>query len=281
MSIGRRFLIAAALVALVPAPAMTKPAASARQSAHARLFELFRQSDEAYLKRNPLQALARGDTRYADRLGDLFSDAHYRGEKAAAMQDLAALHAIPRASLSADDQIAYDVFEFQTKDALRALQPDLLPMSAAMPMNHFYGLQTSYPTLSSGQGGAPYGTVKEYENGLKRNRDFATNVDVAIAQWKKGEVEGFTDSKLTVRNMIEQIDNQLKLKPEDSPYWGPIKAFPKSIGPADRARLTEAYRTSITGTVYPALQRLHDFLSKEYLGHAREGVGLMYMKGGI
>ena len=66
-------------------------AASAEASAHGRLFQLFKDSDEAYLRRNPLQALYRGDYRYADRLGDLFSDAHYQAEKAASEQDLAAL----------------------------------------------------------------------------------------------------------------------------------------------------------------------------------------------
>ncbi len=80
--------------------------------------------------------------------------------------------------------------------------------------------------------------------------------------------------------MLEQLDNQLKLKPEESPYWGPIKSFPASIGAADRARLTAEYRKSITGVIYPALQRMRDFLQNEYLAHAREGVGLMYMKGG-
>jgi uncharacterized protein (DUF885 family) len=80
--------------------------------------------------------------------------------------------------------------------------------------------------------------------------------------------------------MIEQLDNQLQLKPENSPYWGPIKAFPRSIGPADRARITQQYRASLTGVVYPALQRMRDFLANDYLAHAREGVGLMYMKGG-
>ena len=88
------------------------------------------------------------------------------------------------------------------------------------------------------------------------------------------------DTKLTVRNMIEQLNNQLKLKPEQSPYWGPVKQFPKEMSAADRARLAEAYRTSISTVIYPALQRLHDFLANDYLGHAREGVGLMYMKGG-
>src|SRR5205085_11371448 len=139
---------------------------------------------------NPLQALYRGDYRYADRLGDLYSDAHFQAEKAAAEHDLSALAAIPRAGLSADDQLAYDVFEFQTKDTLRGLQLDLLQLSEALPMNHFYGLHTEYPTISSGTGGAPFASVADYENGLKRNQDFARNIDQAIVQWTKGEAEG-------------------------------------------------------------------------------------------
>jgi uncharacterized protein (DUF885 family) len=253
---------------------------AAQANAHDRLFQLFKDSDEASLKRNPLQALSRGDYRYAEHLGDLYSDAHYQAEKAAAEHDLEALHSIPRGELNPDDQLAFDVFEFQTKDTLRSLQPDLLPLSEALPMNHFYGLHTQYPTMSSGQGGAPFATVEDYENALKRNREFATNVDEAIAQWRKGEAEGVVDSKLTVRNMIEQLDSQLKLTPEESPYWGPIKTFPKEFSEADRTRLTGAFRESIGTVIYPALQRLHEFLAKDYLAHAREGSGLKYMKGG-
>jgi uncharacterized protein (DUF885 family) len=284
MKLAGCLILSASLLALAaPAVADTQPAgplSATQKSAHDRLFQLFKDSDEASLRRNPLQALVRGDMRYADRIGDLFSDAHYQAEKAAAEQDLAGVHAIPRGDLSASDQIAYDVFEYQTKDNLRALQPDILTLDEALPMNHFFGLHTQYPQLASGQGGAPYTTVQDYENSLKRDRDFGANIDEAIRQWKKGEAEGVVDTKLTVTNMIEQLNNQLKLKPEDSPYWGPIKAFPNSIGNADRARLTQEYRTSLTGVVYPALTRMRDFLQNEYLPKAREGVGLMYMKGG-
>ena len=284
MTSAARLILSASLLALAPSSALSAqaavPAQQAQASAHDRLFQLFKESDEASLKRNPLQALFRGDTRYSDRLGDLFSDAHYQGEKAAAEHDLAALHAIPRGELNATDQIAYDVFKFETEDTLRGLQPDMLEISEALPMNHFFGLHTEYPTIAGGQGAAPFRTVKDYENNLKRNRDFAANVDEAIAQWKKGEAEGIVDTKLTVRNMIEQLDNQLKMKPEDSPYWGPIKSFPASIGPADRTRLTAEYRNSLDTIVYPALQRMRDFLANEYLAHARDGAGLMYMKGG-
>jgi uncharacterized protein (DUF885 family) len=280
-NLARALILSCSILGLAPAAAQPRPApATTPAILHERLFQLFKASDEASLRRNPLQALFRGDLRYADRLGDLFSDRHFQGEKAAAEHDLAALHEIPRAQLAPSDQLAYDVFEFQTKDTLRGLQPGLLRLEEALPMNHFFGIHTEYPTIASGQGGAPYNTVVDYENSLKRNRDFAANIDEAIRQWRKGEAEGVVDTKLTVRNMIEQLGSQLKLKPEESPYWGPIKTFPARIGAADRARLTSEYRQSISGVIYPALTRMRDFLQNEYLAHAREGVGEMYMKGG-
>src|SRR3954447_20852239 len=105
MNIFAGFLLTASRVVPATAALGAQPAASsapATQSAHDRLFRLFNESDEAYFKRNPLQALARGDYRYADRLGDLYSDAHYQGEKAAAEHDLAALHTIARNGLNSD-----------------------------------------------------------------------------------------------------------------------------------------------------------------------------------
>jgi len=284
MSSAVRLILSVSCLALASLPAaaaqIRAESMQSQASAHDRLFQLFKESDEANLERNPLSALFRGDLRYADRLGDLFSDRHYQAEKAAAEHDLVALRAIPRTDLSPVDQIAYDVFQSQTEDVLRGLSPDMLRITEALPMNHFFGIHTEYPTIAGGQGAAPFRTVDDYENNLKRNRDFAKNIDTAIAQWKKGEAEGIVDTKLTVRNMIEQLENQLKLKPEDSPYWGPIKSFPSSIPQADRSRLTGAYRNSLLTTVYPALQRMRDFLANDYLAHAREGAGLMYMKGG-
>ncbi len=280
MNTADRLILSCCILAFVPAAPVAAQAPATQQSAHERLFALFSQSDEANLKRNPLQGMFRGDMRYADHLGDLFSDAHYQAEKAASEHDLAALHAIPREQLDPTDQIAFDAFDDETKDTLRGLQPDLLEVTEALPMNHFFGLHTQYPTIASGQGGAPYTTLTDYQDGLTRNQDFAANIDEAIRQWKKGEAEGIVDSKLTVRNMIEQLDNQLELKPENSPYWGPIKAFPASIGAADRARITRQYRQSLSDVVYPALKRMRNFLANDYLGRARDGVGLMYMKGG-
>lgn len=268
-----------AVVQAAPAaPAVTPEAAA--QAEHDRLFALFTASDEASLKRNPLNAIFRGDMRYADRLGDNITDEYYAAEKAAAEADLAALAQIDRAKLNAIDQLAYDVFKFSTEDTLRGLQPDFLALNRVRPMNHFYGSHTFYPTFASGKGAAPFKTLVDYRNNLKRHDDFVTYLDRTIGRWREGMAAGVVDTKLTVRNMIEQLDTQLKQKPEQSSYFGPIKQFPAEIGAADRAGLTTEYRQSITQDIYPALRRVRDFLRSEYLPASREGVGLMYMKGG-
>ena len=268
--------------AAAAAEALATPATPSATAAseHDRLFELFKASDEASLRRNPLSALFRGDMRYADQLGDNITDAYFAGEKAAAEADLASLSGIDRAILSPTDQIAFDVFKFGTTDALRGLQPDLLALSRVRPMNHFFGFHTFYPTFASGKGAAPFKTVADYENNLKRHAQFAQLLDRAVGRWREGMASGVVDTKLTVRNMIEQLDTQLKQKPEDSPFAGPLKQFPADISAADRARLSAATQASITGEIRPALTRVRDFLRDDYLPAARDGVGLMYMKGG-
>jgi len=267
-----------------PAPVVAEVAlpvpAEPQVSAHDRLFQLFKDSDEANLKRNPLNALFRGDMRYADQLGDGITDAYFDAERAASEQDLQVLHSIPRDQLNETDQLAYDVFEYSTKDTLRGFQPDLLSLTKVRPLNHFFGIHTFYPTFASGKGAAPFKTVEDYENNLKRHKDYVVYLDRAIGRFREGQQAGVVETKLTVRNMIEQLDNQLKQKVEDSPYYGPVKQFPDSFSAADKARLTAAYRAAVSDEIYPALTRLRDYFRNDYLASARDGYGLMYMKGG-
>ena len=267
-------------IATAAQTAPAAPAAQAVQSEHDKLFNLFKASDEANLKRNPLNALFRGDMRYADRLGDYITDEYFAGERAAAEHDLAALRAIDRAKLDATDQLAYDTFEYQTKDALRGLQPDMLALTVVRPLNHFFGFHTFYPTFASGQGAAPFKTLEDYENNLKRHKEFVVLVDRSIERFKQGQASGVVETKMTVRNMIEQLDNQLKQPVEESSYYGPVKKFPDTVPAADRERLTAAYRAAVADELYPALTRLRDYLKNDYLASARDGAGIMYMKGG-
>jgi uncharacterized protein (DUF885 family) len=79
--------------------------------------------------------------------------------------------------------------------------------------------------------------------------------------------------------VIQQLDTQLEMPIEKSPYWGPIEAMPDDFSDAEKARLTDAYHASIED-VYAANARLRDFLKDDYLPVARDSVGLSQMKGG-
>ena len=267
-------LLAATLLAT---PAFCQTAASPED---ARLLKIFHDSDEALLKRQPLQALVRGDLRYADRLGDFFSDAAQAANKAADQNDLKALATIDRTKLTPTDQIAYDVFKWQTDLDLRSYAPELLKETIERPIDHFNGIHIFYPDIASGQGAAPFNTVADYENNLKRHQDFIRNLDEAIVRFRQGMKDGIVQPKLVVNNVIDQLNQQIDAGVEGSPYYGPVKKFPAGISAADQARLTKDYADAIRTGIIPAETRLRDFLKTEYLPHARDSVGLSAMPGG-
>lgn len=275
-------LLASGLAA--PTPALAQAAASTAapgdSAEDTKLKALFAASDEASLKRNPVNALFRGDLRYADRLGDPFSDSYIAAERAAAQSDLAALGRIDRAKLTRTDQIAYDVFQQQSSVTLRGLAPDLVALNIVRPLDHFFGLQTFYPELASGQGAAPFNTVADYENNLKRNARYAELLDQAIARFREGMRAGVVQPKLVVRNMIAQFDHLLEGGVETSTFYGPVKAFPAAVPAPDQARLRTAYARQIADVLNPAQQRMRDFLERDYLPAARDTVGLSAMTGG-
>ena len=206
-------------LALISAPALAATTATPAE----QLKKLFADSDEAALQRNPIQATFRGDLRYADRLGDYVSDDYYQAERKASEADLSGLKAIKRAALGPTDRIAYDVFEWQTKLNLKGYAPDILALTAVRPIDHFSGFQTFYPDFASGQGAAPFKTVVDYDNNLKRHAEYVILIDRAIGQFRKGMASGVVQPKLVVNNVIDQLNTQIAQGVEGSPLFGPVK----------------------------------------------------------
>jgi uncharacterized protein (DUF885 family) len=281
-----RFLLATALFASVMTSLPAFAADDAVQTEAKQLEEgerlkaLFAADDEASMKRNPLNGLFRGDMRYADRFGDFISDAYFDAERAAAEDNVKNLKDIKRDKLTPTDQIAYDVFMRNQNDTLKGLSSPYLELTNVRPLNHFFGFHTFYPNFASGQGAAPFKTMDDYENNLKRHKEFVTLIDASIGRFRQGMDSGVVETKMTINNVIDQLDTQLKQTVEESPYFAPTQKFPEGFSDADKARLTNEYRAAISDGIYPAYTRLHDFLKADYLPVAREGMGLMHMKGG-
>jgi uncharacterized protein (DUF885 family) len=276
-------MLLAATLLTTPALAQTAapaPSPAAQSPEDAKLLQLFHVSDEAMLKRQPLQALLRGDLRYADQLGDFLSDTALAAGKAADESDLANLAKIDRSKLTHVDQIAYDVFKWQTDLDLRSYAPDILNETIVRPIDHFNGIHIFYPDVASGTGAAPFNTLADYENNLKRHADYIRTLDQAIGRFRQGMKTGVVQPKLVVNNVIDQLDQQIAQGVEGSTYYGPVKKFPSGISAADQARLTKAYADVIRTGIIPAETRLRDFLKTEYLPVARDSVGLSQMPGG-
>jgi len=276
----RLALLLASVALAVPAvPALGQPAA-VQADANAELKKLFHESDEEQLKLNPVSALFRGDMRYADRLGEFGTDAYYNASRSASERELQRLRAIDRAKLTPTNQIAYDVFEWQTLDTLKSLSPDMLALTAVRPIDHFFGFHVFYPGLASGKSAAPFKTVQDYDNNIKRHRDYVRGLDHAIVRFRQGMASGVVQPKLIVNNVIDQLNLQINQPVEDSPFYLPAKSIPTEVPAAEQARLKTELAASIKDGIMPAYVRLRDFLKNEYLPVAREGQGLVHMKGG-
>jgi uncharacterized protein (DUF885 family) len=273
-----------AVVLLLTAPVFGQPPPSTSavrpDSPAEQLRALFAASDEASLKRNPIEAIFRGDPRYADDFGDYISDAYFAAERQAAADDLAALERIDRAALGHEDRISYDIFKFQRTDDLKGFDPALLKALVERPIDHFSGMQTFIPDLSSGEGAAPFKTVVDYDNNLKRLDGYIIYLDRAIGRMKQGLADGVTNPKLVMANVVGQLDSLIAEGVEGSTFYKPIKKFPDAIATADRARLTAAYSAFIRDKLIPAHVRLREFIKTVYLPRARESIGLAQMPGG-
>jgi len=256
------------------AASTTPDAASppAGDAADAALRQLFADSDEADLRLNPLNALYRGDLRYAGRFGDYLSDTHATQTRSNLIQDQARLEAIDRERLTPVNRIAYDVFRWTNELGRRGLA--FTQFQNELPIDHFTGAQVFFPDLSSGQSAAPYRTLKDYHDGLGRIDGFLDYLNRAQARMRGGMASGRVQPAIVMTNVLRQLDTIIKADVVDSPYYRPVKAFPDEIGAADRASLGEAYAAVIRARILPAYARFKAFIETSYLPACRQSVGL-------
>ncbi|MBC2668634.1 DUF885 domain-containing protein [Novosphingobium piscinae] len=266
------------------APAQTtRPpvdAAAARAAAERRLMDLFADDARREGALEPFEQLLRGEAVDPRLLALIFTDTLERRQLASVQQSLAALARIDRAALSPERQTSYDAFAWSRRNQLEWLQPDVRARVAVRPMNHFDGLHTGFPALMAAGAVLRYQTPADYRANLALQGAIAKVFDQAILRFREGMASGVVESRLTVRNMLSQIDALLAQPVEQSPFTSAVAQFPATVPEGERAALRAAYIAMAQSTVYPAYRRLRAFLADEYLPVAREAVGLGQMKGG-
>lgn len=262
-------------------PGVDSPRAG-RPDSSVQLAEVFSMSDEEMLRLTPQAATARGDLRYADQFGDLITDDFQAAFEAYARRDLVRINAVPRASLSEIERLQYDVFKYQTEFTIRAYESGAArTTSQDFALDHLNGMHVTFPQFMAAQGGYPYAALNDYENALRLHEGFVAYLQRAREYMLRGLRRGNVHTRVVVDRMITQVREAIRLGTDGSPFLTPTANFPDTVEPADRVRLTRAYRDSIENRILPEYERVLRFLEAEYLPSARIGApGLAAVPGG-
>jgi len=282
-------LMAAGAAVFPFAPGLSQPqppaepqagGAAGGRDASARLRTLLEASETAEAALDPIAETRKGGKIDGPVFVDPYSDFYAATLKADKTRELAALQGIDRAALPPVDRIAYDVFDYKTRQTLRLFETDLSEVQRKAPLNPSFGLQVELPDFVSAGGPAPFTDVADYEAGLKRLEGFAAYLDNTVVQLKRGLAGGYAQPKIIVANVLAQVDAMLKVPLEDSPFYAAVTRMPDSIPAADRVRLTVAYRQMIADRVYPGYAGWQSYLRDTYLASATDAPGRWAMKDG-
>ncbi|HWW58604.1 MAG TPA: DUF885 family protein [Sphingopyxis sp.] len=240
---------------------------------------LLDRSEAADAALDPLRAARNGGGTGGPLFVDPLSDSYGATLRANKTRDLAALRRIDRATLSPVDRIAYDVFDYKTRQMLALFDSGLFAVQRKAPLNPSFGLHVEFPDFLSG-GAAPFATARDYDDALARIDGFVDYMYSTVARLKEGRAEGYLQPKIIVTNILAQVDAMLALPAEKSPFWSGIDRMPDTFTPAERTRITAAFRAAISDKVYPAYRAWGTYLRDSYLADAPDAPGLWAMKDG-
>ena len=254
-------LLIAAAVLTPAAPAHTAHA----NPAVAALHQLFDDEWERYLRENPIEASAVGDTRYNDRWPEQTLEAYARhhDEDAAVHKRLAG---IDRTRLPATEQLNYDLFKRDLDDRIEGYRfRDFL-----MPISQQGGPQAA---ADEALRAVRMTRAKDYEDYIGRLEAFGRYADQTIELMTQGVKEGRVPPRVLMERVPRQIEQQIVEQPEASAFYAPFKELPADIPADTRAWLSERAATAVRAVVVPAYRRLLKYFKETYLPASRGSIG--------
>ena len=235
------------------------------------LHHLFDQDWEYQMAHDPVAASELGDRRWNDQWENLSLDSlHQRFQHTREM--LTRLHAIDRAQLSPQDQVSYDVFEYNANDYLEGEQYKWYLVRT----DTFDGIQTIENVVDS----LRFETVKDYDDWLGRMHNFPAYMDQNIGLMREGIKDHILLPKVIGEKVLTQLNGMDWQDPTRHGFYKPFLKMPPAFSEADRQRLTAAARQTIKTDVLPAYQRFRDFMQKEYVPASFEQVGAWQVPNG-
>src|SRR5271169_5113935 len=169
---------------------------------------------------------------------------------------LAKLDAIPRAELSAAEQLNYDVYHPQ----IEVLIADQKFRGFEMPAN----ADTTFWTNLGYTARSPFRTVQDYRNWISQMKDIPRYFHEQMDEMRAGLKRGFTPPRVTLAGRDASITAVTESTPEASLFYAPFKDM-AGISETDQKSLREQAITVIRDSVQPTYRELLKFIRDEYV----------------
>lgn len=176
---------------------------------------------------------------------------------------LTQLDAIPRAGLSAEEQINYDVYRPQ----IQVLIANQKFRDYEMPANS----DTTFWTDLGYTARRPFRTLQDYKNWLRQLHDIPRYFHEQMDEMRAGLKRGFTPPKVTMEGRDSSITAVTEATPEASLFYTPFKEMP-GVSAADQANLRAEAVATIRDVVQPVYAELLKFMREEYVPGCRTTV---------
>lgn len=253
----RPLLAALACALLAPAAAIAEPDPQVASRLHA----LFERHWQWVAERFPEFATYRGDMRFNDRLTDASPEAQAAADQRV-REWLAEAKAIPADRLGPTDRVSLDMF-------IGARERDVATMAfpgwRTLRVGVLGGVQSDFADLMRP---TPMATAAQAEQLFARMAAYPRQMEHHIGEMRRGIALGWVPGRDVLERVLAQLDAQLAVRTEDSPYFAPFKRLGSAIAADDRTALQARGRAAVERDVLPALRRLRAFVADEYLPKA-------------
>ncbi len=177
------------------------------------------------------------------------------------------IQSIDRAKLDTAEQLDYDLFKKDKEDAIEGTRFK----EEYTPLTQLDGVQQdTAKTLDE----SPHSMAKDYQDIIARLNALPLLIDQTMVLMSKGLESGITPPRITLRDVPQQIKNQMVEDPEKNAFFKPFKDFPAEIPEAERARLRSEAAKALKEKVLPAFGKLHDFVVSKYIPGSREKIAI-------
>ncbi len=183
------------------------------------------------------------------------------------------LRGLDRSQLEGVDRLNYDLLLEDEEEEVAAQRF----LGEYLPITQMNGVQQNVAQLLSMM---PTRNLQQYEDILSRLRGVPTVVDQTLVRLEKGLAVGVTPPQVTLRDVPEQVRNQIVEDAMTSPMLKAFTEFPEAVLPADQERLKDEATRVYSEEIVPAFEKLHDYLVEIYLPGCREAIAMSALPDG-